>query len=153
MPGNSRIWIYQSNRTLQENEIKEINKSAEDFIETWTAHNNNLKGSFEIRHALFLIIYIDEGYALASGCSIDKSVHFIQKLEKQYNLSLFERMNVAFRKDDSISIIPVSALISSLRNRELNENNVVFNNLIQTKEELEKNWEIPIGRSWIMEAV
>src|SRR3954466_10284215 len=92
MPSDSRIWIYQSNRTFSGQEISVIEERAKQFLETWTAHDNALRASFEIRYNHFLLIMIDKNYAQASGCSIDKSVHFIQSLEKEFNITLMDRM-------------------------------------------------------------
>jgi hypothetical protein len=35
-----------------------------------------------------------------------------------------------------------------LKKKAVSEKTIVFNNLINTKEELENNWEIPITESW-----
>ncbi len=79
LPESSRVWIYQANRSLSEQELQEINTKLEDFITQWTAHGANLKASFEIRYKRFIILALDQELNAASGCSIDASVHFIQQ--------------------------------------------------------------------------
>ncbi|MBL4905364.1 MAG: ABC transporter ATPase, partial [Flavobacteriaceae bacterium] len=54
LPDNSRVWIYQADRKFTENEINLISQKAIDFIEQWTRHGDNLKGSFTIKYNQFL---------------------------------------------------------------------------------------------------
>ena len=46
LPQNSRVWIYQSDRKFTAKEIEFISVRAEDFINQWTRHGDDLKGSF-----------------------------------------------------------------------------------------------------------
>ena len=46
----SRIWIYQCNRELDETEVRAISSETLQFLESWTAHNQALKAGFEIRY-------------------------------------------------------------------------------------------------------
>ena len=50
----------------------------------------------------FVVVAVDEVQALASGCSIDKSVGFIKQLEMDLNLMLTDRMVVVFERDGAI---------------------------------------------------
>jgi len=141
MPLHARVWIYQSNKEFTSSEVGLIKNKSEEFIAQWTSHDQLMKASIEIFHNLFIVVCVDEKTAPASGCGIDKSVKFIQQLEKDFNVSLMDRMNTAFRLHRKI----LTCNISELKNSGAE---TVFNNLIQTKEELEKNWEVPIGKSW-----
>ena len=51
----SRVWIYQSNRTLSPLEIIEIEDKIKDFLISWTAHGSDLQASFLIKYNLSLI--------------------------------------------------------------------------------------------------
>ena len=148
MPADSRIWIYQSNRALSEQEISAIEGSTKQFLETWTAHDNALRASFEILHHHFLIIMIDKNYTAASGCSIDKSVHFVQSLEKEYQITLMDRMLFAYMNDDKVDVVSKKEFSNLLSNGTVNDDTIVFNNLVETKGELYKNWQVPLKQSW-----
>lgn len=141
MPPHSRVWIYQSNKEFTPSEIERIKNKSEEFVAQWTSHDQLMKACIEIFHNLFVIVCVDEKTAPASGCGIDKSVKFVQQLEKDFSVSLLDRMNMAYRKDGKIYSSPISE-IKTLGGI------TVFNNLVQTKEELEKNWEVPIENSW-----
>ncbi len=148
MPADSRIWIYQSNREFSHGEEVRIADLARDFLESWTAHNQELKASFEIRHHIFLILMIDQNHALASGCSIDKSVHFIQQIEKEFSVSLMDRQIFAIKENERISLVGRKKFDAMINSGEINGNTLVFNNLVETKKELESQWIIPISKSW-----
>ena len=60
----------------------------------------------EIRYNRFIILIVDESHAGASGCSIDKSVHFMQQLEQEYGINLFDRFNLAYRNGEEILSVP-----------------------------------------------
>ena len=76
----SRVWIYQSNRTLSPLEIIEIEDKIKDFLISWTAHGSDLQASFLIKYNRFIVISLNESFNIATGCSIDSSVRFIQDL-------------------------------------------------------------------------
>lgn len=141
MPPHSRVWIYQSNREFNNREIELIKSKSEEFVLQWTSHNRRIKASIEIFHNRFIVVCVDEKTTPLSGCGIDKSVKFIQQLEKDMSVSLLNRTNVAFRKNGKIHTTSVSELKNSGAT-------IIFNNLVCTKEELEKKWEVPVEESW-----
>lgn len=149
LPDYSKIWIYQSDRILNDEEEKEIKKSAESFVGEWTAHQQTLHAGFEIFHHIFLVLAVDENHNDASGCSIDKSVHFIRGMENQFNLSLFNRFNIAFRKGEKIFVESLNNFLKTFKDEHLADNLPVFNNLIFTKGDLKTKWEIPLNESWV----
>jgi hypothetical protein len=145
----SRIWIFQCNRFLSIDETEKIKELAYEFVNDWTAHKQNLLGSFEIFHNLFLIIGVDESVNDASGCSIDKSVHFIKQVERFFEVDLFNRFNVAYKINHEIKIANVHDLIAELKSTSVDGEVVVFNNLVQTKKEITDNWLLPIEKTWV----
>jgi hypothetical protein len=153
MPLHSRVWIYQSIREFSENEITQLKTKAESFISDWTSHGKTMSACIEIFHNRFIIVCVDETTASASGCGIDKSLKFIQQLEKEFNTSLLDRMIVAYRQNVEVGEGKIiSCHISELKNLiafpERQKGITVFNNLVNTKEELEQNWEVPLEKSW-----
>src|SRR2546423_168628 len=102
----SRVWIYQSDRELYDEEVKQLQELLNSFTAEWTAHNHQLKAKAEIRYNRFLILVVDESQAGASGCSIDKSVNFMKKIEQQFGINLFDRFNLAYREGQKVLSIP-----------------------------------------------
>ena len=48
LPNTARIWVYQADRELNSTQVEEMQKALKDFIEDWTRHGEDLKGSFAI---------------------------------------------------------------------------------------------------------
>ena len=147
MPQDTRVWVYQSNREFTPEEEEKISVLTKEFLNTWTAHNQALKASFEIRYHIFLILMIDGKHALASGCSIDKSIHFIQNIENQISVSLLDRQIFALKEDGKINLLKRRDFEKMIE-KEISLDTIVFNNLVQTLHELNTKWEIPIRESW-----
>src|SRR3954470_23675485 len=124
----SRVWIYQSDRELYDAEVKQLHEILNKFASEWTAHNHQLKAKVEIRYNRFLILIVDESQAGASGCSIDKSVHFMQHLEKQFGIKLFDSFNLAYRQGAEVLSAPRHDFEAMLKQGSINTSTIVFNN-------------------------
>ena len=148
LPNNSRVWMYQSDRVFTAQEIEFISIKAKDFIEQWTRHGDDLKGSFTIKYNQFLILAVDEGFNNVSGCSIDASVRFVKELESQLQIDLMNKMNVSFKDGDNINIVKLADFQQFAKEQKITKETIVFNNMVQTKEEVESNWEVPASKSW-----
>lgn len=144
----SRVWIYQSDRELYDDEVKQLHEILNKFASEWTAHNHQLKAKAEIRYNRFLILIVDEGQAGASGCSIDKSVNFIKRLEQEFGINLLDRFNLAYREGEKVLSAPRDEFEDLLRSGKINSNTIVYNNLVQNLEQLETKWEVPFKDSW-----
>jgi hypothetical protein len=148
LPDSSRVWIYQANRSFSDQELQEISTQSEEFITQWTVHGSELKASFEIRYKRFIIFGLDQELNMASGCSIDASVHFIQKLEKQYNVELLDKMNVSYKQGEFIAYKNLIDFRKMAKEKAVSPNTIVFNNLVNTKAEYLSDWEVPASESW-----
>lgn len=149
MPLHSRVWIYQSDREIKDLEVNEIRRKAAMFLMEWTSHGNVMKATIDVIYNRFLVVAVDESAASASGCGIDKSVKFMQQLEQDYAVNLFDRMLVLYRDADSrIVQTKLYTFEQMMEKGELNGDTVVFNNLISTKEDMLSKWEVPVKKSW-----
>lgn len=148
MQENSRVWIYQSNRPLNEIEIGILTPILNNFTKTWTAHNNQLKASFEIKYNLFIVLIVDENQAGASGCSIDKSVHLMKEIEQKFNINLFDRFNMAWKYKEEVFSASREEFEQLIKNSKIDTNTIVFNNLVENYGQYLENWEIPFKTSW-----
>ncbi len=148
LPSNSRVWIYQSDREFTQNEITYISERAKDFVEQWTKHGSDLKGSFTIKYNQFLVLAVDEGFNGVSGCSIDASVHFVQQLEKALQIDLMDKMNISFKSGEHINVVKMNDFREYVKEKKITKETTVFNNMVTTKNELENKWEVPAEQSW-----
>lgn len=148
LPESSRIWIYQANRSLTQEEQEEISKKLDAFIVDWTAHGSELTAGYEIKYKRFIVLALDQTNASASGCSIDASVHFIQSLEKEYNIDLLDKMNVSYKQGEFIAYKSLIDFKKMAKNRSVSKKTIVFNNLVVNKHEYLNHWEVPAEESW-----
>ncbi len=144
----ARVWIYQSNRKFTDNEVSEITISCKEFVDNWSAHGQSLQASFDIRYQRFIIFAVDQEIQESTGCSIDASVHFIQELEKKYEIDLLDKMNVTYKSGEFIAHKTLIDFKKMAKEKAVNANTIVFNNLINTKYELDEFWEVPASDSW-----
>lgn len=145
---NSRIWVYQSNRELNDFEVKSIETILDKFTIAWTAHNHQLKAKAIVRYNRFIILVVDESQAGASGCSIDKSINMMKLLEQEFNINLFDRFNIAYRTVDGISSVGRTEFEELIKKGTVTPETIVFNNLVSTLADLETKWEVPFKDSW-----
>jgi len=148
LPDNSRVWIYQSDRAFTTEEVTFISAQAEEFINTWTRHGDDLKGSFKIKYNQFLVLAVDECFNNVSGCSIDSSVRFIKKIEEKLKIDLTDKMNVTFKDGNNINLVKLSQFQEFAKAKKINAQTIVFNNMVATKEAFEKDWEVAATKSW-----
>jgi hypothetical protein len=148
LPLESKIWIYQSSRKFSDDEIQAIATSLTSFLNDWSAHGTSLESSFCIKYNRFIILSVNQEVQQATGCSIDKSVEFIQNLEQKYSVDLLDKMNVAFKQGEFVTYKTLLDFKKLAKDKSVSENTIVFNNLVNTIEEFNESWEIPAAESW-----
>ena len=145
---NTRVWIYQADRKLTDAETVQLQQQLALFTQGWTAHNNQLKAGAEIRYNRFIVLLVDESQAGASGCSIDKSVHFMKQVEQHYNINLFDRFNLAYKDGNEVLSAPRHQFEELIKAEKIDMDTIVFNNLVQNVADLNTKWEVPFKDSW-----
>jgi hypothetical protein len=148
LPLESRIWIYQSNRKFSDEEMAEIENDLIEFIGNWSAHGTSLEASYQLRYNRFIIIAVNQEVQAATGCSIDSSVSFIQGLEQRYQVDLLDKMNVTFKNGEHVAHKTLIDFKRMAKEKAVTANTIVFNNLVNSIEEWNENWEVPAGESW-----
>lgn len=147
----SKIWIYQSTSKLTDGQTNALKEELLNFLHEWTSHNVQLHTSGDIFYNRFLVMMVDERYNATGGCSIDKSIHFIEYLEQKYGVSLLDRMHFAYVADHESYEIKSASLhdIDDLfQSGNITAETTVFNNLVKTKADFETKWKVPLIQSW-----
>ncbi|MBK7434549.1 MAG: hypothetical protein IPI66_12075 [Chitinophagaceae bacterium] len=145
----SRVWIYQSSRLFFISEALEMEDMLNEFIAGWKSHGAPVKGYANLFFGQFIIIMADESATTVGGCSTDSSVHLIQSIEERFKVKLLDRQNLAFIVKDKIQLLPMNQLEYAVENGFINSGTLYFNNTVLTKKELEEQWLIPAGESWL----
>jgi hypothetical protein len=148
LPEESRVWIYQANRSFSDNELLEIKDKLDVFIQNWTAHGSDLQSGYTIKYKRFIVIALNQNLNNATGCSIDASVHFIQQIEKDYNVDLMDKMNVSYKQGEYIAHKTLLDFKKMAKDKAVSKNTIVFNNMVNNIAEFKENWEVPASESW-----
>ena len=128
LPPESSVWIYPSDRPFREKELTKLKEALTDFLSSWTAHNQELEAGFDLPYNRFIVLGLNQEKVQASGCSIDASVHFIQELEKAFELSLLDKMNVTFKQGEYLSHKTLEDFKKMAKERAISKSTIVFNN-------------------------
>src|SRR3954463_9186172 len=70
LPEQGRLWIFASDRPLQDAEATLLLDEVDRFLDAWQAHGAPLRGARDWRDQRFLAVGIDPTAEQASGCSI-----------------------------------------------------------------------------------
>ena len=150
---DSRVWIYQSSRLFTLSEALAIEDLLNDFAANWLSHGVAVKGAGHLFFGQFIVLMADERATGVSGCSTDSSVRLIKDIEQRFGVNMFDRTTLAFIVKEKVQLLPLSQLQYAFDNRFINSNTLYFNNLVQTKAELENSWIIPIKDSWLSKKI
>ena len=92
LPENSRLWIYGSSRTINDEDKVKIHKIIFPFLQNWQHHGKTLSSSYTILNNHFFIIGLDETINPTGGCSMDGLLKIILEIDHNFNFNLFKRL-------------------------------------------------------------
>lgn len=150
---DSRVWVYQSSRLFTMGEALQIEDLLNHFVASWKSHGTPVKGFGTLFFGQFVILMADEQATGVSGCSTDSSVRLIKEIEQLYKVSMFDRQNLAFIIKEKIQLLPLNQVQYGLDNGFITSDTIYINNLVQTKDELENKWFIPLKDSWLAKKI
>lgn len=147
----SRVWIYAADRFFNPEEVLNIQTKLEKFIENWNAHGDKLFASGQLFDNKFLVFFVDEERVKISGCSIDSSVGFVKGIEEEFNVDLFNRMQVNYLEEGEIQQCSINDFWARRKANIVTEDTIVYDNLVKTKADFETKWKVPFKESWHQE--
>lgn len=147
LPENARVWVYPSSRKFYPQELEGLEKKIMEFVSNWKKEDEVFKASFELKYNRFIVFYADEVSQLANK-DIDTLVSFVLQLQQDYEIELLDRMNACFKQGEYIQYKDLKPFKKLVKSKSVNGKTIVFNNLIETKDELKNNWEVPMTESW-----
>lgn len=145
----SKLWIYVAERPLREEEEQWAAQQLNAFTTQWTAHNQALLATSEVFDNQVVVLMVDETRAGASGCSIDKSVHFLEQMGAHIGVDFFDRMTFGWLSDEGdMRFSKRDALADLVKQGTVHAETLMLNTLAQCKKDFEGNWLLPFGKSW-----
>lgn len=149
IPQEAKVWVYQSPVKFSSNQIELIEKELSQFTQSWEAHGTALKAYFQILDEQFILLAVDEKNQIATGCSIDKSVSIIKKLEGILGLNLTDKGLVAYETAEGIKTSDFRQLKEKVSSGELTPSTKIFNLSVSSFAEFNSNWKIEAQNSWV----
>ena len=140
----SKVYVYASSRKFYPNEMEELEEKIKDFLVNWTSFST----SYKIEYQRFIVILLEENIAVSTQM-LDALSSFILSLEADYKITLLDKVNVCFKQGEFVQYQEMKRFRELIKNKSVSKKTIVFNNFIQTKEEFETVWEIPILESWL----
>ncbi|WP_107039820.1 hypothetical protein [Brumimicrobium mesophilum] len=139
-PDQSKIWLYQSDRALNGEEMSQLENQLSSFVDGWAAHGNKLWAGAKVLNPYFAVVAVNDSLVPPSGCSVDASVHKMKDLGGKMGINFFDRMQVTIQEGEELKQIHFSEL--SNRSEVL-----IFDPLINSLGELRKAWPRSIKKS------
>jgi hypothetical protein len=148
MPDHARVWIYHADRFLSPDEEALITKLTTDFIQQWSSHGAAMDASFSIFFQRIVVITANEDDAQASGCGIDKSVHFMKDLGGKLGVDFFQRTAVLFQQNNEWRGAQMHEFWGMRKALIVNDETSVVDTTIRTFGQLKREFVKPFKLSW-----
>ena len=145
----ARVWVYQANRELSKEEAGIITETLKSALDLWEAHGKPLTASGKVFEHRFVVIGVDERDELPSGCSIDKSVHWLQQIGSQMNIDFFDRSLAYLDHHNVVQTIPVPKIKQAVSDEIITPSTIIFDNQVATKAQWMKRWKTSASNSWL----
>lgn len=142
----AKVFLYPSSKKFYPELLHQIEESVRDFVENWSK-KHDFEAGYKIVYQRFLIVAINSN-AKVTTLVIDELVSFIFKLQSEHEIELLDKLNVCFKQGEHVQYKEVKEFKKLIKNKSVTKNTVVFNNLINTKAELESDWELPAEDTW-----
>ena len=143
-PDDARVWIYASPEKLSSEIQERMLRSSQSFLAQWQAHGQSLNADVQIFHDHFLVFFVDESSANATGCSIDASVRFVKELELSLGLDMLDRSKVYVKTPEGVQHFDFRNVPTDLP-----ADAHVFNHSVSDLGAFRKEWELPLAESWL----
>jgi hypothetical protein len=145
----ARVWVYQANRELTKEETGVLTETLKSALDTWEAHGKPLTASGKVFEHRFVVIGVDERDELPSGCSIDKSVHWLQQIGSQLNVDFFDRSLAYLDQNNEVRTVPVPKIKQAVTDETITSATIIFDNQVATKAQWMNRWKTPASKSWL----
>ncbi len=149
LPDNARVWVYQANRPLSDGDVNAITNALQPALSQWAAHGQALLASARVIENRFVVVAVDEGYNLPSGCSIDASVRTLRQLGESLDIDFFDRSAAVRTTIGTVQTIDLPVIRGAVSDGSLTPETTVFNTLVKTKAEFLTNWHLRAADSWL----
>jgi hypothetical protein len=148
-PDSARVWVYGSDRPINDTGERELLDEVDNYLTTWTAHGSPLSAARNWRDGRFLTIAVDQERAGASGCSIDELFRTLKSLEKKLGASIVTSGLIFYRgRDRKIHAVTREEFTEMGASGEVDGETEVFDPSVTTLGEWRARFTSRAGHSW-----
>lgn len=149
LPDDSRVWVFAAERTLDDQQSKQMLEEVDRFLPTWNAHGSPLTVGRDWRYGRFLTIGVDQSTAGASGCSIDGLFRTLKSLEGKLGASMVTSGLVFFRdRAGAIQSVDRERFTELGGEGKVSSDMTGFDPTVLTLGEWRARFELPMRDSW-----
>jgi hypothetical protein len=149
LPGDSRTWVFGSDRTLDTVASDTLLNEVDLFLSQWNAHGAPLTVGRDWKYGRFLTVAVDQSTAGASGCSIDGLFRTLKAVEPGLGASLVTSGLVFFRDEKgAIQSVDREQFMALSAEGKIVPNSKVFDPTVTTLGEWRARFELSAGDSW-----
>ena len=149
LPDDSRVWVFAADRTLDEEQSKQMLAEVDQFLPRWTAHGSPLTVGRDWRYGRFLTVAVDQSTAGASGCSIDGLFRSLKSLEGKLGASMVTSGLVFFRDPCGVVQSADREGFTELSGKgKVSTDMTAFDPTVTTLGEWRARFELPLRDSW-----
>lgn len=149
LPDSARVWVYGSDRDLDEAAGKKLLAETDAFLKQWKAHGADLTSARDLSDDRFLTVAVDQEQEGASGCSIDVLFRTLKGLEKELGARLVTSGLVYFRgRDGKIQSVTREEFSELASKGDIGLDTEVFDLSVTTLREWRGRFRSRAGDSW-----
>lgn len=146
---DSKVWIYQSSREFTPEEHTLLKEKLITFCKDWTAHSKQLLADFDIVYDRFVVLTVDETGHGASGCSIDKSVHFLKDMGGMFNVDFFDKLHLPYLMFGEVKTVPFAELKQVYKSGDIEDDTQFFDTSIIRLDDYRNAFVKPLSQHWL----
>lgn len=147
LPDESKVWVFPSQKKIFANEIDAIENKVNAFIMKWVEDNATLKAAFTIKYNRFIVFFANSESPISTETT-NQLISFIIELQTELETVLMDKMNACFKQGEYVQYKDLKDFKKLIKDKAVNKNTIVFDNLISTKLEFDEYWEVPASESW-----
>ena len=145
LSNQTKVFVYPSSRKFYDEEIGIVEEKISTFLDKYFKNYNY---SFKILYSRFIVFFISEEKPISLEL-LDIIASFIIELEEEYDIILLDKINVCFKQGKFVQYQDMKRFRELIKKRSISKKTIVFNNLVQNKQEFEEHFETPASESWL----
>ncbi len=149
LPDSARCWVYQSAAEIPEEIVPALEEALHEYTSHWESHGSILPASAEVLHRRFVLLAVDPRGDSVCGRSVDASVRLMREVGERFGLNFFDRMQLAYMKQGTVETAHKDDFAALYAAGEIDEETLVFDNLVQTLGDWRRGWLKPLKNSWL----